>query len=432
MARQPPELAEQQRLLGQYLAALRKAADLYQTDIARAVPCHRTNVAHAEAGSQLPDAHFWETADRVVGANGALIARYDALIQARQAHVASQQVQRRAKAQARVQQLHAASPAACRDTSDDHQGLIDLFDRAPVGADYVESLHGTIKHLAALDGIHGGADVVPLALRSFHRAQLILREGRYESVCERDLEAVTAEMGELSGWLLFDAERREESRQVNAEALTLARIAGDVSMEWFVLSNQALASVHAGRNREALRIAQGMTCGQDLPRRVQALFDVRAARALGALGDSTSALRVFDRARSAFAEGTTTRDPAWSWWFDERELAGHEGMIHAALGDHGRALPQLAAAVERSEGREHFRWALYIHRANLLRALLRAGSWAEAERVAIDVVPMVGMIASARTEGLLRRTVAHPEARPQMPSTLSDTLDYIGNRLEES
>ncbi|MGH3973756.1 MAG: hypothetical protein ACRDS9_10595 [Pseudonocardiaceae bacterium] len=309
--------------------------------------------------------------------------------------------------------------------------VIDLFDGAPVGADYVESLHETIKHLAALDGVHGGADIAPLALRGFHRAQLILREGRYEPACERDLEAVTAEIGELSGWLLFDAERHEESRQVNAEALTLARIAGDMSMEWFVLSNQALASVHTGRNREALRIAQSMTRGHDPPRRVRALFDVRAARALAALGDSISALRAFDRARSAFAEGTTTRDPAWSWWFDERELAGHEGMIHAALGDHNRALPQLATAVERSQGREHFRWALYIHRANLLRALLRAGSWTDAERVAIDVIPMVGMIASARTEGLLRRTLARPEARPRMPSTLSDALDYIGNRLAD-
>ncbi|MGH3783254.1 MAG: helix-turn-helix domain-containing protein [Pseudonocardiaceae bacterium] len=446
MARQPPELAEQQRLLGRYLAALRKAAGLYQTDIARAVPCHRTNVAHAEAGSQLPDAHFWETADRVVGANGGLIARYDALIQARQAHSAHLQVRRRAKAQATVQELHAASPSV------DHTSLhtievlrrglneanattgaaIDFFDGAPIGADYVESLHGTIKHLAALDGVHGGADVAPLALRSFHRAQLILREGRYEPASERDLEAVTAEIGELSGWLLFDAERHEECRQVNAEALTLARIAGDISMEWFVLSNQALASIHTGRNREALRIAHGMSQGRDLPGRVRALFDVRTARALAALGDSTSALRVFDRARSAFADGTTTRDPAWSWWFDERELAGHEGMVHAALGDHSRALPQLATAVERSEGREQFRWALYIHRANLLRALLRVGSWAEAERVAIDVVPMVGMIASARTEGLLRRTVARPEARPQVPSTLSDALDYIGNRLAGS
>ncbi|MGH3823352.1 MAG: hypothetical protein ACRDRA_11070 [Pseudonocardiaceae bacterium] len=310
--------------------------------------------------------------------------------------------------------------------------VIDLSDGAAVGADYVESVHGTIRNLAALDGVHGGADIAPLALRSFRRAQCILGEGRYEPASERDLEAVTAEIGELSGWLLFDAERHQEARQVNAEALTLARIAGDASMEWFVLSNQALASVHTGRNREALRIAQGMTCGQDLPGRVRALFDVRAARALAALDDSTSALQAFGRARSAFADGTTTRDPAWSWWFDERELAGHEGMIHAALGDHSRALPQLATAVERSQGQERFRWALYIHRANLLRALLRAGSWAEAERIAIDVAPMVGMIASARTEGLLRRTVAHPEARPQMPSTLSDTLDYIGNRLAKS
>ncbi|MGH3944647.1 MAG: helix-turn-helix domain-containing protein, partial [Pseudonocardiaceae bacterium] len=68
MARQPGHLAEQQRTLGRYLAALRESAGLYQADIARAVPCHRTTVTHAEAGSQLPDATFWEIADRVVGA----------------------------------------------------------------------------------------------------------------------------------------------------------------------------------------------------------------------------------------------------------------------------------------------------------------------------------------------------------------------------
>ena len=180
---------------------------------------------------------------------------------------------------------------------DDHKSperttgaVIDLFDGAPAGADYVESLYGTIKHLAVLDGVCGGADIAPLALRSFRRARLILREGRYEPACERDLEAATAEIGELSGWLLFDAERHEESRQVNAEALTLARIAGDASMEWFVLSNQA----------------------------------------------------------------------------------------------------------------------------------------------PIDIAPMVGTISSARTEGLLRRTLTRFETRPQMPATLSDTLDYIGNRLARS
>lgn len=74
MTRQPQYLVEQQRELGRYLAALRKAAGLYQSDIARAVPCHRTTVSHAEAGSQLPDSYFWELADQVTDANGALTA----------------------------------------------------------------------------------------------------------------------------------------------------------------------------------------------------------------------------------------------------------------------------------------------------------------------------------------------------------------------
>ncbi|MEV0050686.1 hypothetical protein AB0H34_09365 [Saccharopolyspora shandongensis] len=300
---------------------------------------------------------------------------------------------------------------------------------APATSDYLDEMRRTISHLVALDGVHGGAEVAPIALRCFRRAQGILGEGRYVPAIERDLEAVTAELGELSGWLLFDAERHDEARAVNAEALELAHIAGDMSMQWFILTNQALASVHVGRDREALRISTRMSDRAELPGRVRALFDVRAARALAALGDETEALRVFDRARSAFTDGTTGRDPVWSWWFDERELAGHEGMVYASLGNHDKALPRLAAAVERSEGRDHFRWALYIHRANLLRASLLAGSWSEAERVAADVASMVGEIASARTEGILRRTVALPEQRPALPSTLSDALDHIAHRV---
>lgn len=109
MARQPGHLADQQQRLGRYLAALREAAGLYQTDIARAVPCHRTTVAHAEAGSQLPDAVFWEVADRVVGAQGVLIARYDQFIEAKSAHRAQQQANRRAQAQITAQHLEADS-----------------------------------------------------------------------------------------------------------------------------------------------------------------------------------------------------------------------------------------------------------------------------------------------------------------------------------
>jgi tetratricopeptide (TPR) repeat protein len=136
MARQPEHLAEQRRTLGRYLAALREAAGLHQTDIARAVPCHRTTVAHAEAGSQLPDAIFWEVADRVVDAKGALITRYDQFIEAKSAHLAQQQAERRARAHATVQQLatplrpERASPMSS--VRDDSQPA--LVARAPGGS----------------------------------------------------------------------------------------------------------------------------------------------------------------------------------------------------------------------------------------------------------------------------------------------------------
>lgn len=308
-------------------------------------------------------------------------------------------------------------------------GMADGNSERAVTADHIDEMRSTVSHLVALDGVHGGAEVAPIALCCFRRAQRILGEGRYLPAIERDLEAVAAELGELSGWLLFDAERHDEARAVNSEALELAHVAGDTSMQWFVLSNQALASVHTGRDREALRISQQLRDRDELPGRVRALFDVRAARALAALGDESEALRTFDRARSAFTDGTTRRDPAWSWWFDERELAGHEGMVHAALGNQATAIPRLAAAVEHSEGREHFRWALYVHRANLLRACLLAGCHSEAERVAAEIAPMVGEIASARTEGILRRLTANPEQRLALPSSLSDALDHITRRV---
>jgi tetratricopeptide (TPR) repeat protein len=142
MARQPEFFIEQQRVLGRYLRALREAASLYQADIARAVPCDRTTVTHAEAGSQLPASDFWEKADRLVGANGALIARYDELISVRTAYLAEQQAKRRTQAQATVEQLTAdpsvKSKQAGRGSSDD--GL----PTAPTG-DYARQRRKTLK-----------------------------------------------------------------------------------------------------------------------------------------------------------------------------------------------------------------------------------------------------------------------------------------------
>jgi hypothetical protein len=123
------------------------------------------------------------------------------------------------------------SPLRAPQSADlDPARVMPVDDEAPATDDYLGELRCTISHLVALDGVHGGGEIAPIALRSFRRAQRILSEGRYVPAIERDLEAVTAELGELSGWLLFDAEQQDQARAVNAEALNLAHIAGDASM----------------------------------------------------------------------------------------------------------------------------------------------------------------------------------------------------------
>lgn len=298
----------------------------------------------------------------------------------------------------------------------------------PADADFVASLHGAIAQFVRMDSLLGSGEVVDAVVRRFRDAQRVLASGRYRVEVERDLEAATAELGEVAGWMLIDAQRHDEARLINAEALMLAQIAGDTSMQWFILSNQALAGTYSGRQREALRISERFGEESRVPVRVRALFRLRQARALGHLGDESAARSAFDRARATFGDGVSNRDPAWAWWFNARELDGHAGSMFASLGRHVEALPLLSSAVDLASGRESQRWALYIHRACLLDSALAAGDVAEAERAAIAVAPMLGQMHSVRTENRLRRAVSRVPGEA-LPSTLSDVLDHIRHRL---
>src|SRR5690606_40540007 len=96
---------------------------------------------------------------------------------------------------------------------------------------------------------------------------------------ERDLYAATGELGEVAGWLLYDAGRHGLVRRVNHEALHLSRLAGDRSMELLTLQSMSMHAGHLGRPLDALRIAPMVLETNRLSPRLQALFRTREARA---------------------------------------------------------------------------------------------------------------------------------------------------------
>lgn len=390
--------------IGHALRRYREKAKVSQTELARLVGASQSAVSRYEKGSAVPDKFVMAQIDDVVNANGAL---KDMLLSSGGSPIANYEL-----------------------------GRLEMGP--PANAAYVDGLRATINSLVDLDGFHGGSDLAPIAQRSFKEANGKLACGHYLPKVEKDLEAVTAELGEVLGWLLYDAERQHEARNANLEARELARLAGHRSMELFVLTAMSMQTLHGGRPREALMIARSVLGEAHSSSRVQTLFRLREARALAGLGDRSGALASMAQAESALSNSVHSTDPPWTWWVTQAELAWHAAMMHASLDEWPKAVEWFSRSVElgRPEGIAlrgddhggHSRRGLYVHTAYLLDALVRVRDWQRAEAVAIEVLPMVGVIGSNRPMTLLRDTTTSAR-RAKAPSTVADVLAVMGERL---
>jgi len=106
---EPPELATLKRGLGRQLAALREAAEIGQQQVARRTGYSRSSVAHAEAGRQLLTRDFWQTADELLKADGALLANYEQVRTAKQEHERQSRETELAEAYAAARALRATA-----------------------------------------------------------------------------------------------------------------------------------------------------------------------------------------------------------------------------------------------------------------------------------------------------------------------------------
>ncbi len=430
MAREPETIAEKRRALGAQLAAFRQAVALTQGQLAKAAFCDRTTVAHIEKGRARADERFWQASDKTVGAQGALLAAFHDLVATKQAHEQQEQEARLADARARAEWLttNGSSTAPVSPVADD-MALID--GHAPslrLDSAYVETLHNRIRELIDLDIQFGGDQSSGVALQLFRSVHRKLGASQCDPAIERDLYAAAGELGEVAGWLLYDAGKHDLVRRINHEALHLSRLAGDHSMELLILQNMSMHAGHLNRPSEALRIARMVLETNTLSPRLEALFHTREARALALGGDDTAAERTFRQAHTLYLDGVCDEDPAWAWWINDRELAWHEAMIQSASANWRSAADTFHASIEVTPGREVRR--RYNHLASLLDAQVRAGAWGDVDQTIERVMPYVDEVGSTRTATTLLRALdqlgtarATPSAREgatQLRNLLTD------------
>ncbi|MER6052021.1 helix-turn-helix transcriptional regulator [Streptomyces sp. NPDC001793] len=305
---------------------------------------------------------------------------------------------------------------------------ISISDEAR-GDEYVEAIRETSQRLIALDNELNGLPIADMAARSFKVVHRRLGGGEPEPKHERDIQAAAAELAEVAGWALFDAEEYEAARRFNQEALFLARMSGDRSIELLILQNMSMQSGWQGRPREEMAIARSVLDQQSLSPRIEAIFRMREARGLFASGRTTEAMKIFDRAHSLIEDGPGTSDPFWSWWISADEVNGHLALVLQSSGDWKSAIPLLQENLyNQRRPRVGYQG---IYSARLLASLLSEKAWPDAGELLESIIPTVSEIGSVRTRNLLKGAVAIGKGKANIPESLRDTLHGVSEAMQE-
>ncbi|MGW7599145.1 helix-turn-helix domain-containing protein [Streptomyces antimycoticus] len=297
------------------------------------------------------------------------------------------------------------------------------------GADFVQAIRETSRRLVVLDNELSGVSIAEPAGRAFKVVHRRLGVGDYDPRYERDIQSAAAELAEVAGWALFDAERNGAAQRFNHQALFLANLSGDRSIALLTLQNMAMHSEWRGRNQEALSIARSVLNRRRLSPRVEAMFRMREAKGLVGTGRTSDAIESLQRARSLIEDGNDVGEPGWAWWLTDREIDGHWGHALQIAGDVRKAIERLLQSAQ--PGRGVATGYASMSSARLAQCLLDVNAWRDAEDVARSLVTAAPGISSGRTLRLIGQVAKQRERLDGAPPSLTDTLEHLGEKLNE-
>ncbi|MEV7655742.1 tetratricopeptide repeat protein [Streptomyces anulatus] len=279
---------------------------------------------------------------------------------------------------------------------------VSLPTQRRVGEAEVNAVEKAVRQIRLLDDRHGADGLYRRAAQPLRAAYELLDAGTTARRATSDrLHTGAGELAISVGWLAHDSGRFDDARSHYAEALAMARLAGDAGLEAHAFCNTSFLARDAGRPREAVRAAEaGQRAARTLGSpRLLALLALREAGGRAGLGDRTGCDRAIGRARAAFDRGMAAGDPEWMSFFREAEVELLEAQCWSALGDWSRAARHGRRATALQDA--HFTRNLALYRAQLTGDLARAGRADEAAATGHQVLDLLTRVRSSRIRGML-------------------------------
>jgi transcriptional regulator with XRE-family HTH domain len=261
MARDPADIAELRRGLGERLAAFRQAAELTQGQLAAAAYLDRTTVSHIEKGRARADEAFWQTADRLSGAGGQLLTAYRELEAAKHASEANIRSTELAVIRAKVDGFRTV-PLTSGSTSppkvDDELAAIELGRRiaaSDVGDETLTQLELAFDELAMAYPLTPPAE---LLLRLRHHLAYVgtLLDSRATLEERRRLIVIGGWLSLLAATVHVDLDEPAAAGARLRTAASLAEHAGHDEIRAWCFETEAWRVLTQGNYRRALDLSQ--------------------------------------------------------------------------------------------------------------------------------------------------------------------------------
>lgn len=452
MAREPTHVLEVRRALGRYLAACRQRAHWSQSKLASETHYHRTAISHLEAGRHPAPREFWEKADRLLAASGALLKQYDELVTTKHdfcVHAVHKRVDdaggdpvlaapwnHRGTVSAGVA-LHCDGDgivkrrrftmlAGAALTVPAHQWLIResepvvaCLSGRRISVTLIDQLSVMITTLRTMDDATGGGTVLSLAQHTFDWVVGLLDHASYDEPTGRRLHTALAEIGQLAGWVAHDAGQPGLGQRYHIAALHAARSADDWVLGAHILGCMADQAARRGSATEAVTLIESAMAGirgRETPRLLAELY-IRKAYALASLQDKSACTTAVAKARTQIDHFAPDSDPRWLYWVTPAEITAGAGDCLLQLGQPAQATVLLDEGIAMFD--ESFARDRLVYLAHLADALSRPGRHRDLDAAAdrgITAVRLAEHLASSRGIDCLRDLYAQMRAHEPAPA----------------
>lgn len=210
----------------------------------------------------------------------------------------------------------------------------------PTGSDpLIDQVEQNLPLLQLLDDEHGGARHLAYVGAQFRAVALLLHEGGHSAYATTRLFHALGEVGQLAGWMAFDAGDHGLAQRYLVTALRAAHQVNDRPLAAHILADLAFQA--AGREHPADAVALGEAAArtsEGAPNGVRASVLSRLAYAYATAGRTTDFDRIRETARelveSSAPDGS---EPRWMYYLTGNHLDCQAGyaLIHLGRVRHG-------------------------------------------------------------------------------------------------